>query len=251
MERDTIPPDYAKTLRTLVLNVMHADLTAADATAPWVRQAAADPNASAPAIQRVVDLRYGAKRVVYDPSDPEANALAVTQGYQVIHGGSLSAGEWENVRRTGAALPAGKVTPSPRPFTPGGRRLTVVAEPTEGMRRFVAFVQAVAPLLLDGVAVTVTLVDERAWRFAGCFEHRGTAFHVNVAQVAPDFFDEHASQRQLELVLHELAHHRAANHLSAEYYDELTRLGAVLTRVALRHPDLFADAPPDSAPSNA
>jgi hypothetical protein len=68
---------------------------------------------------KIIDLRFGEKRVIYDPTDPEANALAVTKGYTVIHGGMLNGDEWRNVKRAGAALPAGQVTPSPKPFQPG------------------------------------------------------------------------------------------------------------------------------------
>jgi hypothetical protein len=55
------------------------------ANAPWVRDAATSPDADPEAMSSVVDLRFGPKAVSYDPSDPEANKLAVSQGFTVVH----------------------------------------------------------------------------------------------------------------------------------------------------------------------
>ena len=42
-----------------------------------------------------------------DPSDPEANKLAVSQGYTVVHGGMMSSAAWQNAKTASAILPAG------------------------------------------------------------------------------------------------------------------------------------------------
>jgi hypothetical protein len=126
LERDNMPPAYLRALRVLVLNAMADRLE--DPNAAWVRDAAGDGRASDAAVKQILGLRFGDRRVIHDPSDPEANALAVTKGYTLIHGGMLSAGEWGNVKRAGAALPAGQVTPSPKPYGPGGKPLKRVSE---------------------------------------------------------------------------------------------------------------------------
>jgi len=43
-----------------------------------------------------------------------------------------------------------------------------------------------------------------------------------------------------QLIIHELGHEYAANHLSAEYHDAICRLGAQLTQLALEHPLCFS-----------
>jgi len=61
--------------------------------------------------------RFGDKRVSFDPSDPEANKLAVSQGYTVVHGGMMSSAAWQNAKAANAILPAGQVTPGPKVWT--------------------------------------------------------------------------------------------------------------------------------------
>jgi hypothetical protein len=82
------------------------------------------------AVKSLVQARFGDKVVSYDRSDPEANKLAVSKGYQVIHGGTLSGDESNNVKRAGTLLPAGKVTPSPKPYSSGGRP-EVLVDPSD------------------------------------------------------------------------------------------------------------------------
>jgi hypothetical protein len=239
MERDNVTPAYAVKIKTLVLNEMHAHLDTQDATTSWVREAASSPDVSPEAIKDVLDKRYGENRVAYDPSDPEANNIAVTKGFTVVRGGSLSAAEWANAKRAGAILPAGRVTPSPKPFSPGGDSLKLVKNPTEDMKRFARFVSSLAPHLIGEPSIQMTFANDSQWGTIACFEHGGAEFHINVAHVGHKFFADHASLRQLELIIHEFAHHEVSNHLTEEYYDELTHLGAVMVRLALERPELF------------
>ncbi len=79
-DRNNVKPAYLKAVRTLVLNAMHERLTEEDANADWVRQATSDPNCSAEAIKKVLDLRFGDKFAAFDPNDKEANKNFVAQG---------------------------------------------------------------------------------------------------------------------------------------------------------------------------
>ncbi len=106
-----------------------------------------------------MNLRFGPKRVAYDPSDPEANAIAVTKGYTVVHGAQLSGAEWAAAKRVDAIQPAGQVTPSPKPFSPEGRPLKTIdpADWTPDMRRVVAYARVVAQKIMGcGLHVTIT-----------------------------------------------------------------------------------------------
>ena len=77
LDRDSVPPAYLKSIRALVLNATHAELSPKHATSVWVREALGTRDVSTEAVKSAVAIRFGAKAVTYDPSDPEANKLAV------------------------------------------------------------------------------------------------------------------------------------------------------------------------------
>jgi hypothetical protein len=109
MDRDNVTPGYLRDVRTIVVNAMHDQLTAEDANATFVNEALADKDASPAAVAKALDLKYGEKRAIWDPSDPEANMNLFSQGYTLIKGGQLTADQWANVKRHDGARtrPAG------------------------------------------------------------------------------------------------------------------------------------------------
>lgn len=237
-DRDNVPPSFLRTLRMYVLNAMHAKLTADDANAPWVRDAAGDERCADEAVRAVVTLRYGTKSVAYDPSDPEANKLAVSEGYTVIHGGHLSGPEWENVRRAGVLLPAGQVTPSPKPYGPDGDPLRYIARNqwSDAMRTTVEYIERVARVLI-GTGIRVDIVDEKGWPFEATYG--GGHLVLNLGRLGHAWFEAGIGIPVNQLLIHELGHHYAMDHLSAAYHSALCTLGARLARAALEQPELF------------
>lgn len=239
MDRDNVTPAYLARVRALVAETMHAELTPEDANAPWVRDAVEHHgDKMAPeVIESIVGLRFGDKRVSYDPSDPEANSLAVSQGYAVVHGGQMSRAEWDAARRAGAILPAGQVTPSPKPFHPGGRPLKVLPEDkwTPEIRAFVDCAKAVASELI-GHRISVRVANDFGWPFAGAYGDRSLT--VNVGRLGYDWFASGPAKIN-EFLIHELGHEYSCDHLSSEYHDALCRLGGQLSALALRRPELF------------
>ncbi|MGH7175461.1 MAG: hypothetical protein ACREGR_03840, partial [Minisyncoccia bacterium] len=83
-DRDNVTPAYMQTLRVLTLNNTADLLAEADASEDWVREASGDERAEKDAVEQIMDLRFGEKRVVASPTDPEANARAVAEGYTLI-----------------------------------------------------------------------------------------------------------------------------------------------------------------------
>jgi hypothetical protein len=67
-----------------------------------------DPHVGPSGLGGLPNLRFGAKDVAYDPSDPEANKIAVSEGSTLLHGGHLPKGAWANVKSHGLILPAGR-----------------------------------------------------------------------------------------------------------------------------------------------
>jgi hypothetical protein len=229
-DRDNVPPAFLRDVRTLVLNQMVHHLTPEQASTTWVSEALEDELVSAVAVTEVLAKRYGDKRVVYDPSDAEANRIALSQGYTVIPGNAFSKAAWGAVRSAGAALPAGRVTPSPKPFSPEGEPLELinVADYTPAQR---GFVTAVGRLHMDliGTRIDVQLTNDRGWGFSAVYGGGRTIF--NVSKVMPDITHE----RTMATVLHEFAHHYGA-HLTHDFDDGIAIIAARLIKGLARNP---------------
>jgi hypothetical protein len=238
-DRDNVTPAYLRQVRTIVLNATHDMLSAEEAKATWVTGALEDPNVAHEAVEQIITARYGEKRVIADPSDPEGTKIAMSQGYTVIPGGALSREAWENVHSSGAARPAGQVTPSPKPFHEGGRPLKVVPEDdwTDEQRSMADFVQRFGAHLL-GHYVKVEIANDFGWPFRACF---GVGcITLNAARLGGAWFGCAPSDPVVvSLLLHEFAHDAVSDHLSNRFHNEVGRLGAHAVRIALEKPELF------------
>lgn len=234
LDRTNVPPAFLRAVRVGLLNAMAARLDSKEAaTETWVRDATGHPDALPGAVEQVMALRFGDKRVSYDPSDREANFLAVANGYTVVSGGALSAAEWENVRRANAVLPAGQVTPSPKPFHPDGDPLHLVDHPTDEMLAFVEWARTLARDLLGVTNLRVVLADDPGWGFGGCY--KSGELHVNVARYGGRLFFASGPDAQIvAFLIHEFAHHYAKEHLSAEFYDACCDVGARLALLGVK-----------------
>lgn len=230
-ERNNVTPAYLRELRVAILNATADLLTSDDTTTGWVKEAVSDTRAEATAVEQVVTKRFGDKAVAYDPSDPEANAEAVLQGYTLVHGRTLSKDEWTQARRAGALKPAGQVTPSRKAkFSPGGTPPTPRENWTPGMTRIADYAQALAKELL-GIDLDVQFHSTPQYFAAAFGDHQLT---FNLMRLGHRWFnapDQHAVDA---LLVHEFAHHRVSDHLSEAFHDECCRLGARLRDVALR-----------------
>jgi hypothetical protein len=238
-DRDNVTPSYLKAVRVAVLNATFRSITAEETTQTWVREACGDPFTSPEAIKTVVETRFGADAVAYDPSDPEANKISTSEGRQVVHGGSLSGEEWARAREAGVLPAAGKVTPSPKPYAPGGKPLTLVNPMgwTHGMSRIAGFAQDIARELLGRSRLTVQIANEPDW-VAATFGH-GAPLVLNLPRLGDAFFHSGITDDVIDLIIHEFGHHYSVDHLSSAYHDALTKLGAQMTRLALTKPELF------------
>jgi hypothetical protein len=122
LDRENVHPAFLGQVRVAVFNQTHARLNQEDINSEWVEMAVASPDCAPDATESYLAKRFGEKRVSYDPSDSEANKLAVSEGFTVVHGSMMSAGAWKNAKLANAIMPAGKVTPGPKVWTGEGRR---------------------------------------------------------------------------------------------------------------------------------
>lgn len=238
-DRDNVTPSYLQEVRTLVLNEMYRELTPEDASNFAVRDALADEKVSKEAVETVMTLKFGTKRVISDPSDPEANNIAVLQGYTVIPPRSFSKDEWENIRKYEAAKPAGQVTPSPGiQVSANGEDIKLVPPEkwTEGIKSIVAYAKDLAQELL-GRSISVRVASKVTWPYAAWYG--GGELTFNLGRLGHSFFNEGLGEKVDRLLLHEFGHEKVSNHLSEEFHEELCRLGAKLAALVLGKPDFF------------
>jgi hypothetical protein len=235
-DRDNVRPAYLQAVRVAVLNAAY-DMLATDeeATAPWCKLAGSDPGCSDAAIKHLIRLRFGEKVAAPDPSDTEAMRRFVAQGGSIVAG--LSKGEWANVKRAGAVLPAGQICPTAKPYSddPAAKNVTLVPEEkwTDGMRNVAGYARLLAEELM-GVKLTVSVVHTTN-NFVACYG--GGRLDFNVFRLGHHFFEKGITEDVDELLLHEFGHEATGDHLSEEYHEALCRLGARLKRLALEKPD--------------
>src|SRR5579859_7297721 len=242
LERNNVTPSYLQAVRVAVLNEMSEHLNATDASSGWVRQAAGDERVNADTFNKVISMRFGDKRVTYDPSDSEANLIATSKGYVVIGSASLSSEEWENVRRFGSSLPAGRVTPSPKPFSPTGSPLCLLDDRDKdfAISQFEKLAQMLAQELIKR-SLTIVFADDPGWGFNGCYG--GGKLTVNVRAKGRDWFrgtPAELLENWVPFLIHEFAHEKVHGHLSEDYHIECCRLAGVLARRMHEAPALFA-----------
>lgn len=237
-DRDNVRPAYLQAVRVAVLNAAHDLLTTdEEATAGWCKLAGADPRCSAETTRHLIRLRFGEKVAAPDPSDIEAMKAFQAQGGTIVVG--LSKGEWANVKRTGAVLPAGQVCPTAKPYS-----LDASADPvnlipeekwTDGIKNIAAYARFLAQELM-GVAITVCVVNTTNG-FAACYGSCRLDF--NLMRLGHRWFEDGITESVDRLLIHEFGHQFSSDHLSEDYHQVLCRLGASLKRLALEKPEMF------------
>ncbi|PWU19841.1 MAG: hypothetical protein C5B50_05275 [Verrucomicrobia bacterium] len=237
LDRENVHPALLGQVRVAVFNRMHARLNQEDMNSEWVEMAVASPNCAPEAMDSYLGKRFGEKRVSYDPSDPEANKLAVSQEFKVVYPSMMSAGAWKNAKAANAISPAGKVTPGPKVWTGQGDPNAAAfndwipeSKWTSGMSEVAAFALSMADKILNRKIVV---------KFCSTPHHLGAASYgpsgelvFNKLRLGSEWFDHGISEDVLQLLIHEFGHEYSPDHLSSEYHEALCRIGAKLFAVA-------------------
>lgn len=248
MDRDNVPPSFLKTVRAHVLNETHDILTEDEAQEIWVNNALEHDDIEEEAVDSTLTKRFGEKRVVYDPSDREANNRAMAQGYTVIPARSFSREAWGNIRSSGAALPAGREMPTPKTYSDDENAdpANIVAQDkwTEGMEEVVDLSEWLAKELLGVEYIEITIISELSLGWSACYGPRGDKggrLDFNLARLGHRWFNNWKDDPRsvVRLLLHEFSHHYEMNHLSEDFADAGHNLGAKLAMLALDKPREF------------
>jgi len=235
-DRDNVKPSFLQAVRVAVLNAAHDLLaTEEEATAAWCKLAGSDQRCSDEAIKHLVRLRFGEKVAAPDPSDIEAMKRFQSEGGTIVVG--LSKGEWSNVRRSGAVLPAGLICPTAKPYSddPDAKNVKIISEEkwTEGMKLIAGYAVFLARELMQ-VSLIVSVVHTTN-NFAACYG--GGRLDFNLLRLGHKWFEQGASEDVDRLLIHEFGHEYSGDHLSSAYHEALCKLGAGLKKLALERPE--------------
>jgi hypothetical protein len=233
MDRQNVPPSFLGQIRLAVFNLMHAQLNGEDMNSEWAEMAVASPDCLPEAMNSYLGRRFGDKRVSYDPSDAEANKLAVSKGFTVVHGSMMSADAWKNAKAANAIAPAGRVTPSAKVWTGQDNPDAKIfnewipeSKWTRGMTEVAAFSREMARQVLNRDIVV---------KFCSTPHHLGAASYgpsgeliFNKLRLGSEWFARGVTDDVVQLLVHEFGHEFSADHLSAQYHEALCRIGAKL-----------------------
>jgi hypothetical protein len=252
-DRDSVTPAYLASVRAAALDAAVTRLTPEETSTRWVTDAM--EHADTDTVVAAVRKRFGDKLAAFDPSDLEANNRVVSMGYTVVPGASLPKAAWAKLREAGAALAAGKIAPT-HPEKMADAETVPPSQWTVGQRRVARWASYLARTLLN-VEIEVRIIRSlrsdvvASW---GRLHLRGALLTFNVSRLGHDFFDvvpdlptDPAWVKVNDLLLHEMAHHAEANHLSDAYHDAICNLGAKLFALAVNNPQIMACVREDDA----
>lgn len=231
LDRANVLPGFLKQVRLEVFNRYNGFLSQNDMNSTWVTEAVECADVTKAAVEKYADVRFGEKRVSYDPSDEEANHLAVSHNMTVVHGGMMSAAAWASLKRHDAIKPAGQVTPGPKVWSgqdkPGAQIFDdwIPEEKwTKGMREIADYAKKMARLVMNKTIVV---------KYCATAHHLGGASYgpcgdltFNKFRMGNEWFEQGITVEVVDLLIHEFGHEYSLNHLEAAYHDALTRIGA-------------------------
>jgi hypothetical protein len=238
-DRDNVTPAYLKILRTMVVNAMYERIPEEEAQGTWVVEAVKNKHIEQEAYDDIQKKRHGENAVIHDMNEPEATARSQAEGRPIIYGRSMSEDEFDNNRRFGTFQTAPEVTPVPKPFSEDGDPLKTMpqGEWSPGMKRIAKLAEAIQ-FAAHNTDLIVVMANDPGWRkFDACFG--GIKLTLNVRKLGRKWFDE-ITDRQVSLIIHELAHYTESNHLSERYYRACCDVGAAAAILARSKPKLFA-----------
>lgn len=241
LERNSVTPGYLRTLRVHVVNATFDKLKPEQVATPAIQEAISDKRIEAQALDNILTKQFGEKRAIFDPSDQEANRRLVAEGYTLIPGRALSAGAFANIREHGTAKPSGKISPSYNPYSndPNAPSAKLIPEEewTEGMKNVAQYAHELAWKLMK-VVLSVRFEANRMtspWSA----HYGGATLTFNFARLGRQFFEDGVTERLNDLLIHEFGH-EYGGHLTEEFDDAMSRLGAKLWTLAMDEPEFFA-----------
>jgi len=264
-DRDNVTPAYSRKVKTHVANNMLNDLTSEDGK--WAADVFGDSDALSETKNKILDVTEGKKRVVYDPSDPEANVKAQAEGFSVIPGNRYTKDQWSGIRQAnedlGGTKPAGQEFPTPKAYSddPNADPAVLIPESdwTPAMRNASEFAKWLAGAM--NVNLHVNFVKEFGDGVIACYSRNtrtSGSIDFNMKSIGRTYgncwFDklDTGDRSPEEVIVHELSHHWVSSHFNREsngrdgnqrgvryFYDATGRVGIVLAKLVSREPETY------------
>jgi hypothetical protein len=239
INRNNVHPSYLKRLRGAVLDVTADLLTPEQAANKGVTDgiAAAMPQARV----AVMTARFGEKRYVTD-FNREAGGELFAEGHTPVPPNTFDAESWKAIKEAGAIQSANQLRPkhyvNSIPFPQ--------EQLTTSMQKFRQFAELVCQLTLGKSIASWHWTDNpTASNSASCGPEGEAAIRLafNVGVLGPEWFSEQpaTSERNIDLLIHELGHHDGALDCTREHASEMTAIAAKLAVLMLTRSSLFDD----------
>lgn len=236
MERDAVTPSYSRKVCALVLNATRELLTEEEANKPWVSEALESDDIEPESIAKVLDQKHGRKRLMHDPGNPEASAMAAAAGYTIVYGGSHSAKAHQNIRRLAPVTATStKFKDAGVDFSLGGEDVTIPeAKWTRAMRLLAEYTDELHQAVHSSGATVTWVNDPRG--YAACYSKGllgGSGVMFNKRRLGTRWIeaavDSYAGfQLYLDLMIHELAHRASDSHFDEAFHKACTQVGAAV-----------------------
>ena len=226
--RDSVKDSYLRDIYALVLNAVHDKLDEYDVSKSWVRNASDDDLVSNDAFQSLQEKRYGEKAVMWS-SDLQANEDALSNGYAVIHGKTMSPVERKRFNDVGMVSSASKFKRGVAPT-----RVFKMSEWTDSMCQMDVQCTAYASLVRLASPSTRFVESPQSSQVASYnkLKHEIT---FNVSHMGGTDFD-HEDVENISTMIHEFAHVNVGSDPDQielhgkDFYDAMARHGALLLK---------------------
>jgi hypothetical protein len=229
LDRDNVSPAYLKQIRRQLLIETVDNLAQDSLQNTWIMDALSSPELPETVVKKVILEKFGEQVVSYDPNDPEANKRAVAAGYTVLHGRQFNKAQWKNFRDHSVVQPSSAFFKTPKPFSddPDAQSLVMLKKSdwSETQSLLINKLEHLSKKLI-GVPVSISIANDPSWGFNGSFSRQGCHMILNQGTLGRQWFSLGITEEVLALVIHELGHYYASDHLSSGYYDALCMLGA-------------------------
>ena len=218
--RDVVKDKYLQDIYTLILNTMSDEVTTPSAS--WVHTAMEDKDIKPEAVKDIIVKRYGTDKVVLWSQDPRANDEARLQGYEVVHGRTLSEAErgiikeYGGVQYSGDAFPTSFKTVDNIPYEKW----------TDGMKHTALFAKFLHNLLLERELEVCFYSDMQVREMAS---YSIGVLNFNKVHCGNNYFEE-VTPELIGLLLHEFSHNKSGDMNSehgARWYAEFQCLAGL------------------------
>jgi hypothetical protein len=237
VDRNNVTPGYYRKLCGAVLDATAKLLTEEQARSKGVTEGIATAQ-SDDAIKAVILKRHGEGSFVPDPGNREANGELFARGRHPVNPGTYDRETWDRIREANALPSASDLIPRrsvpPVPYSD---------EVTHGMRQ----VAALAKVICTEVLHKSLRVQFSGNKNVSCSAQCGPAsdgsvdltFHGKI--LGEQWFSEKPvlCRNNLDLIFHELGHHKGDQDCTREHCDQVTFVAASVSVLLQTKPELF------------